>query len=439
MRIPETFPSADRWSRRSLLAACAGLPALSWSAEAPTWSGFGGFVDAAPTDFTLSNATIVDHRGRLLEGAGVRVEGARIVEVGPQVKGGQDLGGDWLVPGFTDASSRLGLAEIGAEKSTVDQDDKPAITPDARAVDGYNPLAAAIAVTRVSGITHSVVCPTMERLVPGQAALVRTAGRTLDEAVLRSPIALCVSMARPTAGEGGATSRIGVGRLLRELMEGAPEPRQLAARSPRWRRSTNPPAAEELSPAETVLREVKERRLKVLVHADRADDIERALAWLDESDLDGVLLGCAEGWMVADLLADAAWPVVLGPLMVQPDSFAHPHARYDNAAQLHGAGVQLALGSRGNHFARGLRTDAGVLVAHGLPWEAAIEALTVGAANAYGIPGLGRMEPGGRASFFRCTGDPLQPRSRVEAVWIGGRACSLRTRQSELYERFKEL
>ncbi len=439
MRIPDMPPSAHRWSRRSLLAACAGLPALARSAESPAWSGIGGFVDAAPSNFTLSNATIVDHHGNLLKGAGVRVEGARIVEVGPQVKGGTDLGGDWLVPGFTDASSRLGLAEIGAEKSTVDESDKPTVTPDARAVDGYNPLAASVAVTRVSGITHSVVCPTLERLVPGQAALVRTAGRTLDEAVLRSPVALCVSMARPTGGEGGANSRIGVNRILRELMADAPEPRPLEVRSSRRGGSKHTPAASELSPADKVLRQVKERRLKVLVHADRADDIERALAWLEESELDGILLGCAEGWMVADLLADAAWPVVLGPLMVQPDSFAHPHARYDNAAQLHRAGIQLALGSRANHFSRGLRTDAGVLVAHGLPWEAAIAALTVGAANAYGIPGLGRMESGGRASFFRCTGDPLQPRSRVEAVWIGGRACSLRTRQSELFERFKDL
>ena len=124
---------------------------------------------------------------------------------------------------------------------------------------------------------------------------------------------------------------------------------------------------------------------QVLVHADRADDIERALGWIADNELDGVLLGCAEGWMVADLLAEASWPVVLGKLMVQPDSFAHPHARYDNAAILHKAGVPLAFGSRSNHSARGLRTEAGVLVAHGLPWEAAIEALTVGAANAYSI------------------------------------------------------
>jgi imidazolonepropionase-like amidohydrolase len=440
MPILEPKTRGGLWSRRQLLAASAGLPTLALASESPPWEGLGGFVDTHASNFTISNATVLDHHGRILEGAGVRVERARIVEVGGQVSGGIDFGGDWLVPGFTDASSRLGLAEIGAEKSTVDQSDKPAVTPDARAVDGYNPLSAPIAVTRVAGITHSVVCPTMGRLVPGQAALIRTAGRTLEEAVLRSPVALCVSMARPTEGDQAPSTRIGTSRMLRELIHNAPEPRPLEVEGPRWRQAkASSKSSDDLSPADTLLQQVRERRLKVLVHADRADDIERALAWIDESKIDGVLLGCAEGWMVADLIADAALPVVLGPLMVQPDSFAHPHARYDNAAILHRAGVQIALGSRSNHTSRDLRTDTGVLVAHGLPWEAAIEALTVGAANAYSIPSLGRMEAGGRASFFRCSGDPLQPRSRVKAVWIGGRVCSMKTRQSELYERFKEL
>jgi imidazolonepropionase-like amidohydrolase len=179
--------------------------------------------------------------------------------------------------------------------------------------------------------------------------------------------------------------------------------------------------------------------MKVMVAVERADDIERALDWLHASELDGVLVGCSEGWMVADLLADAALPVVLGPLMVQPDSFNHPHARYDNAAILHAAGVPLAFGSRSNHSARNLRTDAGVLVAHGLPREAAIQALTVGAAEAFSIPGLGRMGVGGRASFFRASGDPLQPRTRIKDVWIGGRRTSMRNRQTELYERFRTL
>ncbi|MBO85525.1 MAG: hypothetical protein CL927_09210 [Deltaproteobacteria bacterium] len=401
--------------------------------------GLGGYISDQPHDFTLSNATVLDHSGRLQKGVGVRVESGVVVEIGAAVRGGTDLGGDWLVPGFTDGCSHLGLFEIGAESSTRDDQDKPAITPDARASDGYNPLSAPVAVTRMAGITHSVVCPTMSRLVAGQAALVRTAGHTLQAAVVREPVALCVSMGRDgLGGDGAPSTRIGVGRALREWMAQAPEPR---SDEPRGRRGRQAPSDDdsELSPADRITRSLRERRLKVLVTVERADDIERALDWLVSTKLDGVLVGCAEGWMVADLLADAGLPVVVGPLMVQPDSFDHPHARYDNAAVLHAAGVPIAFGSRMNHMARGLRTDAGVLVAHGLPWEAAIRALTTGAAEALSIPGLGRLEPGSSASFFRATGDPLQPRTRVASVWIDGRETAMRSRQTELYERFRTL
>jgi imidazolonepropionase-like amidohydrolase len=367
---------------------------------------------------------------------GIRVEGARIVELGPQIKSGVDVGGDWIVPGFIDSCSHLGLFEVGAEASSRDDADTGAITPDARAWDGFNPLSAPVPVARVEGITHTILCPRLDRLVSGQAALVRTAGRTVEEAVLRRPVALCVSMGRGgLSGEGAPNSRIGVGRALRAWIDGAPEPRQLSKRG-------TPEVSSEaasLSPADRVAQSVRERRIKVMVSVERADDIERALGWLDDAGLDGVLVGCAEGWLVADLLAEAAVPVVLGPLMVQPSSFDHPGARYDNAAILHDRGVPLAFSSRGNHHARGLRVDAGVLVAHGLPWEAAIQALTVGGAEAFSIPGLGRMEEGGRASFFRSTGDPLQPRTQIKDVWIGGRRTSMKTRQSELYERFKTL
>ena len=437
MRIPE---SSQSLSRRSVLGLVAGLP-LVGRAENGVSSTVApdGFLADAPTDFTLSNATVLDHRGQVQQGVGIRVEAGTVVEIGAAVRGGTDVGGDWLFPGFTDACSHLGLYEIGAESSTRDDRDKPAIAPDARASDGYNPRAAPVAVTRMAGITHSILCPTMSRLVSGQAALIRTAGRTLRDAVMRQPVAVCVSMGRSgLEGDGAPNSRIGVGRALREWMDAAPEPRALEPRGKRGGKRNTEPSAE-LSPADEVTRSLRERRLKVLVSVERADDIERALDWLDANELDGVLVGCAEGWMVADLLSEAGLPVVLGPLMVQPDSFDHPNARYDNAAILHAAGVPLAFGSRSNHFARGLRTDAGVLVAHGLPWEAAVGALTVGAAEAFAIPGLGRLGAGGPASFVRATGDPLQPRTRIQSVWIDGRETSMRSRQTDLYEQFRTL
>ncbi len=443
MPIPDPRGGLDR--RQALMLLGAGLltPSELLASELDP-ARFSGFVDGERQSFTLSNGTVLTHDGLVLLNAGIRVEGGRIVEVGRGVTGGEDLGGDWLVPGLVDAGCTLGMYEIGGEPSTRDDGDGPAVTVAARAVDGLNPRSQTLAVARAEGITHALLHPSLGRLVPGQAGLIRTAGGTLDSTVRRESVALVVCFgASAKGGEGGPSSRIGISRALLELMEGAPEPQALSARGRSgaggtWRensRSTSPPDTEH----DRVLQQVRARSLKVIAAADRADDIERALDFFDAHQLDGLIMGGAEAWMVASQVADAGCGVLLGPLTTQPDSFDHIHARYENAAMLHDAGVPLALRSGGNHSSRRLRLQAGLLTAHGLPHEAAIHALTAGAGALLGVPGLGRLDPGTAATFFRATGDPLQPRSQVVQVWMAGRRADMRTRQTELRDRFETL
>ena len=56
-----------------------------------------------------------------------------------------------------------------------------------------------------------------------------------------------------------------------------------------------------------------------------------------------------------------------------------------------------------------------------------------------GLSEMGRLQAGAAATFFVVDGDPLQPRHRVQGVWMGGVAQSMQTRQTRLYEQFKEL
>ena len=442
------MPTPESCSRRTLLGLLgAGLaapslaPSLSWAGELDP-AVFTGFLDDPKPSFTLSGATLLTHDGRVIQGAGLRVERGRIAELGPQVSGGLDLGGDWLMPGIVDAGCTLGLFEIGAEPATKDVADQPSVAPGARAVDGFHPRSMTLPVARVEGITHALIHPQLRGLVPGRAALIRTAGGTLQSSVRRESVGLVVCFGKAgTGGKNGVDSRIGVARALRELIEAAPEPRPLQGRGPAtgtWRENSAKKKAPETE-KDRVLQHVRERRLKVLAAADRADDIERALEWLEEHKLDGVILGGAEAWMVADRIADAGVGVLLGPVTVQPDSFERLHARYENAALLYEAGVPIAFRSGGNHFARQLRIHAGIATAHGLPHEAAVYALTAGAGELLGIPGLGRMEPGAAATFFRATGDPLQPRSRVQQVWMAGRRTRMETRQTRLRDQFEAL
>jgi imidazolonepropionase-like amidohydrolase len=133
-------------------------------------------------------------------------------------------------------------------------------------------------------------------------------------------------------------------------------------------------------------------------------------------------------------------PVILNALDNLPASFDRLGARLDNAKLLHQAGVRIAFSIGDGHMARKNRQLAGIAVAHGLPWEAALAAITSGAADIFGIgAGHGRIERGQAADLVLWSGDPLEVTSVAEQVWIAGRAIEMRSRQTELAERYLDL
>jgi imidazolonepropionase-like amidohydrolase len=449
--MPGRERALDRRTMLGLLAAGVAAP-RAFAAGAP----LSCWLDDAPRSFTLSNATVVLHTGERVTNGGVRVQDGRIIEVGAGLSGGVDLGGAWLVPGFTDAGCTVGLYEIGLEDASHDDNEaSDAVTPDARVVDAYNPLSEVVPVTRAGGITTVLVHPAPSRLVTGQAALFHTIGRTVAEATVQAPLGLCVNLghAGTGSGSGAPRTRMGVAMKLRELLEKVDLPNEDEAEDAKgwWARrkekggdspdadADTDAADDDLTPIERLWLRARRGELPVLFHADRADDLLAAVALCESYGLRGVLVSAAEGWLVAPELAAAGLPVLCGPTSVQPDSFEHPHARYNNAAVLAEHGVQLAFRTGSNHFSRGLRTSVGLACAHGLPWEAGIRGLTSAVGDIFGIGGLGRLEAGAPATFQLFDGDPLQPRFAVRRVWVGGREASLDTRQSRLLQQFEDL
>lgn len=415
--------SAEPWSRRQALTGLAAALALPRAAR--------GSPEAAPGPLRWRNATLVLPSGATVRG-GLSVAEGRILAVGPEVDEGEDLGGDWIFPGVFDAASSLGMVEVDQEPSSRDDRDEGALRADAQAIDGYNPRSKVIPVARGGGLTGALILPRSGGLISGQAAAVQTFGLTLAASTLRSPAALILRLGQ--GGEGG--SRVSALRELRAALEAAPAPPTAPLGHPRPFRPAPPPPAD---PAARALAAARRRELPVLIHADRSDDIERAIGIFDEWGLDGAILGGAEAWSMARPLSEAGVPVVLSPVLAQPDSYSRLGARYDNARRLHEAGVRLAFGSGGAHFARTLRVNAGVLTAHGLPWAAAMDALCAGGPELYGLPGLGRLAPGAQATFVRCTGDPLQPRTAIRGLWFAGEPAPLGSHQSELLQRYQTL
>jgi imidazolonepropionase-like amidohydrolase len=179
----------------------------------------------------------------------------------------------------------------------------------------------------------------------------------------------------------------------------------------------------------------------VMVDIDRAADIAQLLRWAKRHDVRVAIAGGAEAWEVAPALAAADVPVFVDTLANLPADFDHIGATLENAARLHAAGVRVGFSQSGDnsHNARKIRQLAGNAVANGLPWEAGLAGLTSMPAGVLGVAGqLGTIAPGMRADLVLWNGDPLEVNATADQVWLDGVAQPMRSRQTELRDRYLE-
>jgi imidazolonepropionase-like amidohydrolase len=259
--------------------------------------------------------------------------------------------------------------------------------------------------------------------VAGQGGAVVLDGR--DDAVLAGSRTLFVDVGSGASAYSGG-SRAAQFMLLEQAI------REAASRLPASHQALLQPAG----------REALARVLdggRVVFRVDRAADIRRIAAFAQRTGMKPVIAGAAEAWRVARELAQAGVPVLLDPLQNLPGSFDTIGARLDNAALLHRAGVRIAFtqGDVQSHNARTIRHVAGNAVAHGLPWDAALAALTANPAEMFGIAAeRGRIIVGQVADLVLWSGDPLEVTTVAESVIIGGRAIEMRSRQTDLRDRY---
>ncbi len=179
----------------------------------------------------------------------------------------------------------------------------------------------------------------------------------------------------------------------------------------------------------------------MLVHVDRARDIEVLLELAAEYGIGAIIVGGAEAWMLADEIAAADVPVILGPTHNLPRSFDALGARGGAATVLVAAGVSIALADSQSqtHNARNITQSAGIAVRDGLDWDAALRAITLAPARIYGADDtVGSIEVGKAADLVLWPGDPLELVNYPEQVWINGEAVPMQSRQTLLRDRYMQ-
>lgn len=332
-----------------------------------------------------------------------------------------------VTTGLVSVGGQLGLVEVGMESATRTSDGggEP-VRASHDVADSYNPRSAVIPVARISGITSAIIEPT-GGMIAGQAAWVDLSGGSQEEAVVRRGVSFPASFASASRGEA-------IGRL-RELLDDArthlDDPRALAGNRSR------PYTASRLDLE--ALAPVLEGTAPLVIGANRASDIEALIRFAEAEEIRLVIRGGAEAWLHADALARAGVAVIINPLVYGPGGFGQIEARPDNARLLAEAGVSVIISTGSAHFARNLRQLAGNAVRGGMDHLAAVRSITSVPAEVFGQTDRGEIARGAVANLVIWSGDPLELSSAVQHLFIGGRSIELRSRQTELLERYRTL
>lgn len=393
------------------------------------------------TTTLLVGAQVHVGNGTVIEGGVVELRGTRIVAVGGPERAASppagatviDLTGKRLTPGLVAAATGLGLLEIDLEGSTVDAErhgDDP-IRSGYDAAVAVHADSSLIPVNAIEGITSAAVTP-RGGLLSGQVAWIDLVAGDHRGIVARPRIAVAGQLGPAVAG-----SRAAAFARLSEVLDDARFYRD--RRTAFERRQTRDLAAHPLDLE--ALGPVLDGTVPLVVAADRASDL-LALARLSrDSGLRVAVVGATQGWKVADALAEANVAVVVQPSANLPGSLDQLGARLDNAALLHQAGVRVAIAVLGEaHNVRNVTQEAGIAVANGLPADAALRAVTLEPARIYGMDAhYGSLEPGKVANLAVWDGDPLELSQWPSQVWIRGQAIPMRSRQTLLRDRYRDL
>jgi len=194
------------------------------------------------------------------------------------------------------------------------------------------------------------------------------------------------------------------------------------------------------SAADATLKAVLSGDMPIYALVNRKADILQLIAFQKRFGVRIILGGAAEAWMVADMLAASGIAVVLEPSSNLPGNFDTLAQTSAAAGRLHAEGVKVAFIPPGTHNSRLVVQNAGIAVSMGMPWAAAMDALTVNPAEMFGIgDSYGKLAAGMDADVVVWDGDPLELMSSPDAVLIAGVDIPLVSRQTKLRDRYKDL
>lgn len=397
--------------------------------------------------FAITNATIHTVTNGVIEEGVVLIDGEKIAYVGKNAKISSeyqqiDASGKHVYPGFMDSGTLLGLQEIGAVAVTNDQAELGDFNPHVRAFTAINPSSVSIPVSRVNGVTHVVTTPVSGR-ISGKSTLIDLYGYSPDSMAVKANVAAHLNF--PSSLKGGWWDDRKPEKIKEEYEK------DIKALNDFWEKAVfynrmltsfkeNPKNKQQPDKDEKMdaMREVVTGEIPVIVSVDRKKDILNAIEWIkDHSEGNYILAGVEEGWRVAEEIAEAGLPCLVATLYTPARDYDNYQRPYQNPGILHEAGVKVAIATGGTENVRNAPYHAGFAATYGMGKEEAVKALTINPAEIFGVSDwLGSLEEGKQANLFISDGDPFEPMTTIEQVFIRGYKIPMVSRHTQLYEEY---
>jgi len=405
-----------------------------------------------PQYFAIRGAKVVPVSGAPMENATIVISRGLITAVGKDIAIPPEA---WVVegkgltvyPGLIDSFTDVGLpvappasSEGGPRRPSSDAargpEDRPYSTPWRSAADEASLGDKRIETWRSGGFT-SVVSSPKGGIFPGQAAVLDLAGERAGDLVVKSPVAIPVTF-QTSGGFGGGfpSSIMGTLAYIHQVWLDTEWSIKAQATYEKNPRSVARPRYDR---TEAALAESLEDHALVLIPANNAIQLRRALELVDRWNVKGAIYGGQMAYEVAPEIATKKLSVLVNLKWPEAEKDADPEDKpslrtlqfRDRApsspAALAKAGVKFAFYSGGITAPKDALKAVKKSIDAGLAPDAALRALTLSGAEIFGVADrLGSIENGKIANLVVTDGDLFEEKTKVKMVFVDGRRFEIR-------------
>jgi imidazolonepropionase-like amidohydrolase len=399
----------------------------------------------ADDSFLLRGVTVHTVSGQDIPNGSILVQDGKIMGVGAKLsapKGIRIIEGKSMhvYPGMIDSGSEVGMIEIDSIKETTDLTELGDFNPQLRTVVAVNPSSEHIPITRANGITAMMNLP-RGGMIAGQGSLMHLDGWTWEEMeILRSgAMHINFPVLNPPPSRFGDSRNVPFAEAKKDYEAKLRTLHEFFEQCRRYQKAK----AAALPGFQTDLKyeamlPVLERKLPALITAVRERAVHDAVEFAAQEHVRIILADVREpGKMLPDLKAKGI-PVVLGKTLELPLNDDDPYdAPSSLPAQFYSAGVKFAFASFSASFSRNLPYQAANAVAFGLPYSEALKAVTLNAAEIWGVGDkMGSIDEGKWADLMITDGDPLESKTQIKQLFIKGKPVDLENKHHQLYEKY---